>query len=255
MGRQYRILLPGSAGARPGEAYEFSVAVERDAGFTAADIDLKLEWFGPGMMSLGSTVKSIISSLSNGAWKVCSVSGDAPAGTELVRCTVWVDGVINSGQALKFDEASLTKSKGPQLIDAQLVYDPAVDVSPFLPRWLLKFGVGGASVTQEVAQIGNINEDSDYDGMSDRYECYAGFNPSDPNSSFGIDGGWSGLSGDERLTISWPSTYGKTYSLERSSDLRNGFSTLRVRIPATPPVNTATDTWTSATSCYRVEVE
>ncbi len=243
------------ANALAGETYSFSIAVERDAGFTAAAIDLKLEWYGPGMMSLGSTVKSIVSSLSNGTWKVCSVVGEAPAGTEFLRCTVWVDGVINSGQALKFDDAQLTESKGPQLIDAQLVYDPAVDVSPFLPRWSLKFGVGGSLVTQEVCQVGDINEDSDDDGMSDRYECYAGFNPSDPNSAFGIDGGWVRVSGDERLTVSWPSTFGKTYSLQKSTELRNGFSLLSVRIPATPPLNTATDVWTGATSCYRVEVE
>jgi hypothetical protein len=241
--------------ARPGEAYEFSIAVQKDAGFVAGTVDLKLEWFGPGMMPLGVVVKPVFTNLANGVWQVCSVSAAAPAGTERVRCTVWIDGVVNGGQALKFDEASLTEALGPQLVDAQLVYDPDVDVSPFLPRWKLKFDVAGATVTQEVSQVTGINADTDYDGMSDRYECYAGLDPSNAASMFDIDGGWTQVSGDERLVISWPSTFGKTYSLHKSGDLKNGFNVLSVRIPATPPMNTATDIWTGVTSCYRVEVE
>ena len=55
-------------------------------------------------------------------------------------------------------------------------------------------------------------EDSDFDGMADVYELYAGFDPLDSNSCFrmtvNVDTGASHVA-----EVEWTSVTGKTYSI------------------------------------------
>jgi hypothetical protein len=45
------------------------------------------------------------------------------------------------------------------------------------------------------------------------------------------------------FTVHWPSVAGKNYRLERATNLLTGFdSFVRTNIPATPPLNSETDT-------------
>ena len=70
---------PKTESAAEGRNIRFSI--QKDAGFIATTADLKLEWFGPGMIPLGSVIKPILAGLTDGVWQACSVSSAAPAGT------------------------------------------------------------------------------------------------------------------------------------------------------------------------------
>jgi predicted outer membrane repeat protein len=58
------------------------------------------------------------------------------------------------------------------------------------------------------------------------------------------------------VTVQWPSTAGASYTVQKSSDLKQGFQDLSAVLPATPPTNTYSDAFNSGTTAafYRIVV-
>jgi subtilisin family serine protease len=82
------------------------------------------------------------------------------------------------------------------------------------------------------------NADADHDGMSNLGEWLAGTNPTNAASSLRL----TLLPVSNGFMLHWPSVAGKTYLLERSTNLMTGFDSIILsNIIATPPTNTATD--------------
>ncbi|OQW96594.1 MAG: hypothetical protein BWK77_04210, partial [Verrucomicrobia bacterium A1] len=254
VGSTYGLIYQDYTGATGNTDYTFSIWMSKDSSFAVGVLVMKLEWFAQDGFQLGST--SYGSAVVTTNWQLFSVSSPSPTGTRRVRCTVWADNFSGSG-ALKCDDASLTAGLSPVLLEAKLVYDPAVDPSPFRPRWSLVFSVGGSVVTNQIEQNAFLDRDSDGDSMSDRIELYAGSDAGDPKSVFSADGGWAkGVSGvPERMIVSWPSATGRTYSIYRTGNLKSPFQLLEMHRAATAPVNTYEDINPPSPSYYRIEVE
>lgn len=82
------------------------------------------------------------------------------------------------------------------------------------------------------------NADADHDGMNNLGEWLAGTNPTNAASSLRL----TLLPVSNGFMLHWPSVAGKTYLLERSTNLLTGFDSIVLsNIIATPPTNTATD--------------
>lgn len=97
--------------------------------------------------------------------------------------------------------------------------------------------------------------DTDGDGMSDGDEVHSGSNPLSDGSIFGMRPLAQHSLFDE-FVVTWYSFDGHTYNLYRRSSLvgTNGWTQIVTNAPATPPVNTYTDTVFSVFSYfYRVE--
>lgn len=102
-------------------------------------------------------------------------------------------------------------------------------------------GVGDA---WEIANFGSTNSaagvagaDADHDGMSNAAEFMAGTDPNNAASVFRVTD--LAVVTNEQFTISWPSVAGRTYRVQRATNLLSGFvETLAWGIPATPPENT-----------------
>jgi len=143
-------------------------------------------------------------------------------------------------------------------VKAELVYDPAVDASPFFPRWQVVLNAGGTTYVTTVNQQYDLNGDEDGDGMSDRMELYTGTDPSDRASAYHLEAGAAGTPQQPdpaRVTLSWPSVAGRRYSLHGAADLKSGFQVIESHIPATPPLNVYTSPLPAAAYFYRVEAE
>ena len=87
------------------------------------------------------------------------------------------------------------------------------------------------------------NEDTDGDGMKDGDEVSSGTHPQERTSYLGM----VEVSPQEQIEspgiqVSWSSVSNKQYSLFRSTNLLDGTHTIFSNIPATPGVNTYTDT-------------
>ncbi len=101
--------------------------------------------------------------------------------------------------------------------------------------------------------------DSDYDGIPDVQENYAGTDPYNSNSFLKVVS-WTqaNVPGGNGYVISWLSQSNRSYRIEISTNLvYGGFSSLASGINAVPPMNTFTDFNASATSMriYRIGVE
>lgn len=100
--------------------------------------------------------------------------------------------------------------------------------------------------------------DVDGDGFSDWVEVYrTGSDPTNIHSCLGMDtarfNDWTGTC----IVVRWQSESGKRYQLVRSTNLMNGFDSLKTNLDATPPANVYTDK-TAATDgpwFYRVGLE
>src|SRR6266850_3808434 len=83
------------------------------------------------------------------------------------------------------------------------------------------------------------NADADGDGLSNLAEYKAGTNPRDPQSRFAFVQVSPDPAGGIR--IDWSSADGKSYAVQRSGDLLDGFTDLFLHIPGTPPQNSLRD--------------
>jgi subtilisin family serine protease len=100
------------------------------------------------------------------------------------------------------------------------------------------------------------NADPDHDGMSNLAEWIAGTNPTNAASCLRASVVSAGNSNG--VVVSWTSVAGKTYWVERATNLLTGFnSTIFTNISATAPTNTQTDTAILPGNArfYRVGVE
>ncbi len=98
--------------------------------------------------------------------------------------------------------------------------------------------------------------DSDGDGMGDRDEYLAGTDPRSTGSLFRVESPLRLPDLFSRRVISWPSVSGRYYDLWRTFDLLDpdGFTIIAPHVPATPPVNSYTDTvFIGFSVFYRVE--
>jgi hypothetical protein len=139
---------------------------------------------------------------------------------------------------------------------AELVYDPSRCVSPFLPLWRVTFSDGKDTFVRDVGQDADLSHDSDGDGQSDRVELYAGSDPDDAGSTFAIAASRaeaSSVPGD--VVLRWASAEGRTYSVYRSYDLRQGFSRIAGHVSASPPQNILYDQGAGGVVFYYVEAE
>ena len=84
------------------------------------------------------------------------------------------------------------------------------------------------------------NGDADGDGVKNIDEYRAGTDPTDPNSRFAFIAVEPYPSGGVR--VQWRSADGRSYTLQRSSQLLSGFTNLATGITATAPANTFLDT-------------
>ncbi len=239
-----------------GEPYTFALWLQRDAGFNASAIELKLEWLDVVGSPLGEVTAEVSGSVDE-VYRLFRVDGTAPAGTRTVRCTLWCGGVTGEG-ALKCDDAILISSTTRTIVEvARLVYDPELDSSPFMPRWEFLLSTPSGVVTGHVSQMRtDLDSDSDGDGVSDAQELYAGSSPLDPDSGFFFMGERTAGSGTD-VILEWNSVEGRTYSVWRGTNLFSAtpFQRIRARIPATPPVNQHAESLPGSAAFYRVEVE
>jgi len=99
------------------------------------------------------------------------------------------------------------------------------------------------------------NADPDHDGMSNLAEWIAGTNPTNAASCLRLT--MVSATNANNVVVSWSSVAGKSYWLERSTNLLTGFSTISTNIAATAPTNTQTDTAVlpGNTRFYRVGVQ
>ena len=100
------------------------------------------------------------------------------------------------------------------------------------------------------------NPDCDYDGMTDGDEIRAGTNPWSSRSIFAVDGiRRDRASGD--IVFTWPSAEGRLYSVWRAESLLSSTASLLAQhVPATPPMNTYTDSVGAvASQFYYISVE
>ncbi len=103
-----------------------------------------------------------------------------------------------------------------------------------------------------------LNPDSDGDGINDGSEVLCGTSPTDGSSYLGMRSLSRSSTPSGGLVISWGSESNRFYTLERSTNLLEGFyDSLLTHIEARPPLNTHTDTTAVGNSLfiYRIGVE
>jgi hypothetical protein len=83
--------------------------------------------------------------------------------------------------------------------------------------------------------------DRDHDGVSDGQELISGTRPGDPQSVFKLAA--PQLIGPDLAWLQWNSASNRFYTLQRSTNLATaaGYTNLSPDVPATPPVNSYTD--------------
>ena len=103
------------------------------------------------------------------------------------------------------------------------------------------------------APISNV--DTDGDGMTDQQELVAGTDPNNPNSVFKVSTDVS-MNAQGGLVIKWASVAGRTYSIQRTTNLGVPFTPLAAGLPATPPLNSYTDATAKGVGVlfYRISV-
>ncbi|MEI9866538.1 MAG: S8 family serine peptidase [Limisphaerales bacterium] len=98
------------------------------------------------------------------------------------------------------------------------------------------------------------NTDADHDGLNNLAEWLAGTNPTNAASTLRLT---AKMAGNLNISLSWPSVAGKTYRLERATNLLAGFnSVIFTNIAAVIPTNTVSDAILPASAgFYRIGVE
>jgi hypothetical protein len=149
-------------------------------------------------------------------------ASDVPAGWEL----------FNVAESLNVTETN------NWFVDERL---PSTDGdSDGLPDWWEEAYFGGSGP--------GADDDSDGDGVSNIDEFRAATNPSDPGSVFKLS-----MDGD---TVSWRSEYGRTYTLQQSTNLTKGVwvDVATHQLP-TPPVNFGRVDFSAGNGFYRIRID
>lgn len=111
----------------------------------------------------------------------------------------------------------------------------------------------------EILHLGGTNAqagaDADGDGMSNLAEYRAGTNPQDTGSALQVSGFM--CQNGTNFVVQWSSINGKTYAIQKATNLPSGFGTTEAGgIGATPPMNTYTANVSDAASgYYRITLE
>ena len=91
--------------------------------------------------------------------------------------------------------------------------------------------------------------DADADGFNNRGECRAGTDATNSASWLGVMPGED--TAEAGPVVRWPSVSNRLYTILRSTNLLTGFDErIAVHIPATPPLNTCTDTTANGAAAY-----
>jgi len=90
--------------------------------------------------------------------------------------------------------------------------------------------------------------DTDGDGASDYVEWLTGSNPTNAHSFFAITN-FVPRAGN-KFVLTWPSAAGRAYHIQRATNLALPFSIIATNVPATPPVNSYTDTPPASPNLY-----
>ncbi|MGJ8655842.1 MAG: endonuclease/exonuclease/phosphatase family protein [Akkermansiaceae bacterium] len=125
-----------------------------------------------------------------------------------------------------------------------LTIGPISDTDPLPDSWEQQYFSNLSSSS------GGANEDYDGDGATDLEEYNAGTDPTDAESRFKS---WVESSGGV-MTLKWTSVADRTYQIQSSGDLVNGWVTEPTVISATAPTNSATVESTGDKKFFRVKV-
>lgn len=99
-------------------------------------------------------------------------------------------------------------------------------------------------------------EDYDHDGMNNYGEWRAGTNPTDAGSRLQVTGVRSQAGGAANFVLSWTSVAGRFYTIQRSTNLLNGFPVVvATDIPGTGGMNSWTTQVNQAAEHFRIRVE
>ena len=96
------------------------------------------------------------------------------------------------------------------------------------------------------------NADPDGDGMCNWDEYVAGTDPSNTLSRLVITN--AAVMSVTGHILTWPGMSGHVYSVERSTNLMEGFTGILSNLPWMDPVNTVTDDFISTPAFYRIKV-
>ena len=89
--------------------------------------------------------------------------------------------------------------------------------------------------------------------LTDESEFLAGTDPTDPSSVFALQ---DVTAAGHNVVVHWSSVSNRFYGIDESTHLSAGFSNIVSGIPATPPVNSYTNTvGERARAYYRIRVE
>lgn len=107
----------------------------------------------------------------------------------------------------------------------------------------------GLPDTWELSFFGSLTNasastDNDSDGMTDLQEYRVGVSPQSDTSLLSVDPTPNAVTGDVAV-IRWASVANRYYTIQRSTNLIEGFSTIISNVAATPPTNTCSDTMPS----------
>jgi hypothetical protein len=114
-----------------------------------------------------------------------------------------------------------------------------------------------ADPNDELTSIWDVQpgDDFDGDGISNLAEALAGTSPVDPDSFFAVFAANSSTNGaGGQFVVRWYSVDGKTYTIHRSTNLVAGFTMLQSGIAGFAPVNSYTDTVSTAATYYMISV-
>jgi len=103
----------------------------------------------------------------------------------------------------------------------------------------------------------DAGRDNDKDGVSNAAECRAGTDPTRADSVFTLEAGFGALTDSANgawIVLRWHSVEGRTYSVWRTEDLRQGFVRIESGIPGTPPVNEYRDNTATQAGPYYYKV-
>ncbi len=118
-----------------------------------------------------------------------------------------------------------------------------------IPDWWEQERLGGLAFAGAASDI-------DGDGASDALEFLSNTDPKDATSRFKVQS--ATRVGGNQIAVVWSSVAGQTYTLERASNLAEGFKTVVAEnVKATPPLNTSMDSFNVGSSqfFYRIRLQ